>query len=1409
MSGASGVNSEQDKTVIETGLSSLEALTKLHNDIEEKLSECACQSHGKENIRFWLSKAFSHKSLSSSFRWPSILLTIICLVIFFTCYLFSEDRSLFETAFLLIILGTNIAIVVWDTKQFHNEFHVKTTLLKDRIRKVLIENTNPAHLEAWSSGKFCPALHLPQSPCITLQWALRDSRKVNLPTSLLVKGDIIYICPGSLAPGRCRNVEPVRAFGHHNETVELNCGDIFMPMADQCPPNFTAPRLRKAVKPAKFVMLETPYMSSLTLSLNQCSSRPKSLYDKERYTIVSKYIEQIIMPIILLVVLITSSLHYGYLKLTDKDINTWANTANFVAIRPVLCILPLIPLTLPLSWLLLNAYGIANLQHFGSANRSSFNSNSRIKQTSKDMYFEEIDTDVGSNASAVIATKVGCNTLFNAMLRLLFNKDGDLWRSANLLQVLGSMTALCCVDKKGILSWPNPVTDKVFFLTTPQQKTFSDASEPSNLLISDADEISDVSGDEPRQRRKRQSRKSRSIGRPEVLDVTHDPHNVMGLQFDDPDWYRFMSNLKPLGMAILLNTCNSEIQEEYTQFCDHISCESLHNEAAVPVVNKRCLCQLARQIGFTDSAVRDYHYLFQVGMFRHVKPEVIQQGKLARSLNIPRLKMPFPHMASAVIKESFTNTYQLFSQGTGDLMLDACTEYWDGSDLRILSDIDRKRILDFYHRTSLTAYSMAFSYVPLADCPDRHLHDHYLELPPDSSLFNNTKKLDSNSRAQRRGDKSDVNLSVNGRMDHSLSTDSLTVKEKDARDAHSSLSSQSCEEVNVEAISAQLNNEVFVGMVTMQYQACPDFVHLIEQLDKACIRFVHFSKENELRSRVFSEKMGLESGWNCHISLLSDNPKNENSCQPTSYSAKGSKSSLNEQSINLHPSLLRCQSAPSSVNLDSTVVKFVEGDTVVDIACDEDTSSQGKLSMASSSSSDSEKIDSSRDHLNKARQENISPSPSRITESTGGTGTEAQTAPFSFDIHNRAKLPKGIENIRPHLEEVDNVPLLVSLFTDCTPETSTEMIAIMQEYGEVVCVLGSSANMHNMPIFLQADASISIEPLYPELCVTQDVIDIDSNLESRVSEDFLTPTELAKLLNSLPCSLQFHREDNVSMHRLVMEARHYMINVRNSLQFFLCCCLSLSLAQLMTSIMFLPPLLSSGHVLWLVCVILPILSFSLMGTPCDPRVMTIATGKNLNLDTESIYYFLGCYLIKFSPPILVVVTCFALLVNFSCENEAIQQGTPGPCWMFIDIIETKKDFQWSSHLILSQTFVALLLVVYFIAISIGFVHRQHLIWQRNPLMNLWWISSCVGLFGAHVVFCYAEISYFMPSPASPHTVLFAAIPLPLVIFFGIICPFVLVAINSLVKRHEIKIYSRQQRRARLDFNTKLGMNSPF
>jgi hypothetical protein len=40
-----------------------------------------------------------------------------------------------------------------------------------------------------------------------------------------------------------------------------------------------------------------------------------------------------------------------------------------------------------------------------------------------------------------------------------------------------------------------------------------------------------------------------------------------------------------------------------------------------------------------------------------------------------------------------------------------------------------------------------------------------------------------------------------------------------------------------------------------------------------------------------------------------------------------------------------------------------------------------------------------------------------------------------------AKLPHGIESVKQHLKDVDNVPLLVSLFTDVTKTTTKEMVS--------------------------------------------------------------------------------------------------------------------------------------------------------------------------------------------------------------------------------------------------------------------------------------------------------------------------------------------------------------------------------
>ncbi len=126
-------------------------------------------------------------------------------------------------------------------------------------------------------------------------------------------------------------------------------------------------------------------------------------------------------------------------------------------------------------------------------------------------------------------------------------------------------------------------------------------------------------------------------------------------------------------------------------------------------------------------------------------------------------------------------------------------------------------------------------------------------------------------------------------------------------------------------------------------------MQLIEQLDKSSVRFVHFSKENELRSRVFSEKMGLESGWNCHISLLSEKDletKEEGANEEINKrrNNKSSMSLLNRDefiALNVSAKNPHCLSisAPSAINMEMTQVKF-EDEIFLHSLTDDDSRSE-------------------------------------------------------------------------------------------------------------------------------------------------------------------------------------------------------------------------------------------------------------------------------------------------------------------------------------------------------------------------------------------------------------------------------------------------------------------------------------
>ncbi|CAH8672971.1 unnamed protein product [Schistosoma rodhaini] len=325
--------------------------------------------------------------------------------------------------------------------------------------------------------------------------------------------------------------------------------------------------------------------------------------------------------------------------------------------------------------------------------------------------------------------------------------------------------------------------------------------------------------------------------------------------------------------------------------------------------------------------------------------------------------------------------------------------------------------------------------------------------------------------------------------------------------------------INQKEVDNILNNQIFLGLISMQYQANPQVVKSIKQLHQACIRFVHFSRENELRSRVFAERLGLECGWNCHISLKAPNsvsnrksvdlPKEFHKSNKFSFgtdvfvterkhfgSHQTKRSSSSPALRTSYPSKFGSTSDPQffqstpfpeyyEANYSKSILpclNFRQIDSNFQSSCSHDHINNNFTHAVSTS------------YLQQIRSNEIGPKESfgsyHLSSSSNSTSSVSPSVDGQSDnseelklsellVRNKSRLPCGIDSIRPHLENVDNVPLQVSLFTDCTPKAVSEMIQIMKEYGDTVCLIGSCYSLINYVLFQQSDIAIAVKPILP------------------------------------------------------------------------------------------------------------------------------------------------------------------------------------------------------------------------------------------------------------------------------------------------------------------------------------------
>lgn len=186
------------------GLSTTEALTRLHDDIKSVLDEHSLVKKNWMNWRrSWIYDTLHHRSRYTTICWTSaiiLLLSVIALILTFNLSSCDKYSTLpFDAVIIFLLLIVNLCTNAWDNKLRHEEILTRARQLLDQIQK----NINEIK---WSPGNF-PHLCSPASPCITLQWTYRDGKIVNLPWALLVKGDVIIIRPGQVTPGLCTSID--------------------------------------------------------------------------------------------------------------------------------------------------------------------------------------------------------------------------------------------------------------------------------------------------------------------------------------------------------------------------------------------------------------------------------------------------------------------------------------------------------------------------------------------------------------------------------------------------------------------------------------------------------------------------------------------------------------------------------------------------------------------------------------------------------------------------------------------------------------------------------------------------------------------------------------------------------------------------------------------------------------------------------------------------------------------------------------------------------------------------------------------------------------------------------------------------------------------------------------------------
>lgn len=656
----------------------------------------------------------------------------------------------------------------------------------------------------------------------------------------------------------------------------------------------------------------------------------------------------------------------------------------------------------------------------------------------------------------------------------------------------------------------------------------------------------------------------------------------------------------------------SEVQTEEAR--------SLHRlaQTLVQIPHRKYLVPLVREMGFThaDRAVftkiRTVHAIIcrSQNAFTSGVHRTLTEGNLPLTFSTPlrSLRAPYsvlrPLLSSSIFKDSRSNRYHLSTIGTVPYVLPNCDLLWDGKDLIPLNPERRKLLVDRFQEWKgggLEVLGLAYDTLSSAEGKSIQAIDaaweeykRYLKdirqrrctcrstgkqiVAQDTAHEMITRKADCVcSLLHAMGLSFDVFNMEMPPFSVGLGFDGKDIRliERDKKlqvllNARHALMAHAANSKSIQTpeynLLRMLSGQVFVGMVASRRQPQYRTQSLVRQLHNHGVRFVYTSEKSYRVTQPLALKMGLETGWNCAISL-----------QPRKRRPRVTKDK--EGRI-----------------LEEDVVRRTEAQILFEIEEEEeDFGVEGVLGEEAIRKRVREKLDV-HDWDHKAKLPHGLPEIRYHIRHT-------DNVPLQVSLFTDSQ-PESTAGVMRIQQEFGETPMVI---TSSLRPSSTLLLGVAD-----VGIALEPKTVPTRAILVQDTVENMNEPMDND---TDEEVEGQGSLDDKPMPLPLPLTHpdlrFASALFSLPAAITLPADTALHTLRATLsESRRWFWCSLAAIAFYAFAQTAIGLILSLHSILPLPPIFSPNSTLWLTIVIIPILSLSILASPSMPGDLKSENGSS-------------------------------------------------------------------------------------------------------------------------------------------------------------------------------------------------------